>query len=220
MANLYDYLVSSEPLQGRVSNTQEFEPHHDEAIAVDMLTPTLEFALGLKGISNAYNTYKGIKPFLGDIWQGRNLWLRKPYNWMNKTEQKQYANDGKNYFKNCLVNNPVDTIIGEVNFKGNRAKETPAKYMWQYPFARYNLSRAKKNTPFPNKKEQRVDASKFDNLEINMFGKKYDYQIRNNLNDNSKDMYNIKPYEFLNNDIEKLKLENPNLYQKFLKMQK
>ena len=90
--------------------------------------------------------------------------------------------------------------------------------MWLLPFSRFNLSRAKQNTPFPNVKPQKTNTEKFDNLKINFLGKSYDYQIRNNKNDKSLDLYNIKDYKYFKKDIEKIK-QDPDLYQQFLDLQ-
>ena len=52
-----------------------------------------------------------------------------------------------------------------------------------------------------------------------MFGKKYDYQVRNFKDGNNKDFYNIKPYELLERDKEKIK-QNPIFYKRYLELNK
>ena len=104
MVKLYDYLASNEEaprLQGSIEY-KAAEPYHDEAVAVDMLTPALETAFGLKGLSSGYNAFKGIRPFLGDIWEGRKLIFHKPFKWMNRDEFNNYENLGLKYYKNKL----------------------------------------------------------------------------------------------------------------------
>lgn len=157
MASLYD-LASLKPLEGYVSNT--FEPHHDEAIAVDMVTPTLETALGIKGLFSGIKAFNGIRPFLGDIWNGRGLLFHKPFRMMSKQEYNNYGQLGKDYYQNYLQKNPISIDnYGVVNFgSNNRGKDYPFK-MEQYPFLRKNLKNAQKgeNTNFKNETDRTYD---------------------------------------------------------------
>ncbi len=171
-------------------------------------------------IKKIFRSANQIKPYLGEIWEGRDLYLRKPYDWMSKQERNSYANKGVEFFKKHFVDNPVSTILGDVDFHGNRAAETNPRYMNQYPFVRYNLSKADKNIQVPNyKPELRNNTEKFDNLVVDMFGDKYVYQVRNNKNNTTNDFYNINKYDSFLNNLEKLK-QNPELYQRFLDMNK
>ena len=166
-----------------------------------------------KGVSEL----QAIKPFLNEIWNGRNLFLTIPYNLKNLEQKINYAKEGEKYFKENLVNNPVETKWGTAYFVGNRANETDPKYIWQYPFTRYNLSKAINNTPFPNyKKATRPDTSYFDNVEVNMLGKKYDYQLRNSKSQKRKEFYNIKNYDKFKKDIERAKTQYPKIYQEYI----
>lgn len=159
---------------------------------------------------NLYNEYQ---PYLNDIWQGRDLIFSNLFN-----TGKQARKLGGKYLKEHLKDRPVDTDFGTINFRNKLINETNQENLWQVPFARFNLSRAKNNIKMPNTKpEKRTDSDVFDNIEVNFLGKKYDYQVRNNNNDRTKDLYNIKKYKFLEKDIEKLK-NNPELYQKFIEL--
>lgn len=169
-------------------------------------------------IAPSISFYNRISPFTKEILAGSNLWLRRPYKWMNAEQKRQLATDGEAYYKKYMHDHPVNTPIGEIDFKNNRASETRAEYMWQYPFVRYKLSNAKDNTKIPNVKKDKIDRSYFDNLKIDLFGRSYDYQIRNNPK-GEKDFYNIKPYDLLNKNIEDIKKE-PDLFNKFLELNK
>lgn len=190
MTNLYNYLISTEPIQGYVSKTQEFEPHHDEAIAVDMITPTLETVLGLKGTVSGIKAFKDIKPFLGDIWHGRNLLFG------NNTKAI-----GKNYYKNYIhpynVNNK---IMGNVSFPNSMAGKIKAEYVEQLPFLRYFTHKNKNVLKVPNNKN-RLDANGFYNMKTNWKGKNYDYQYKINKYSKEPEFYNIKPYELFEEEV-------------------
>lgn len=164
MASLYDYLASSEPLQGHISNTQEFEPHHDEAIAVDMVTPTLETALGVKGTIGGIKAFNSIRPFLGDIWNGRGLLFHKPFRMMSKEEFKNYGNMGKNFYKNFLQKNPLNIKdYGKIQFgRHNRGKDKTFD-MEQYPFLRYRINNATKINRTNTKNELDREYDIFEN---------------------------------------------------------
>lgn len=209
--SLYNYLTSDNPtLYGQV---QEFEPMND--VAIDETWKYL-----IPASLKTAQWFKGIRPYLGDIWKGLNLFIRKPYDWMSPSERNQYADKGAEYFKNNMVGNPVNTKFGEFTFYGNRANETNPRYMNQFPFARYNLSKAKKNIPTPNYKPNiRNNTNRFNNLEVDFFGKKYVYQGRSNKNYKNNDFYSIREYDKFINDIETKLKKDPELYQKYLDMQ-
>lgn len=212
MADLYNQLVSDTPIQ--YGQVQYFEPLNDAAI-----DETWKYVVppALKGAQ----WFNGIRPYLGDIWKGLDLFIRKPYDWMSTPERNQYANKGAEYFKSYMVGRPVNTKFGTYNFYGNRAYETNPRYMNQYPFVRYKLSKAKKNTPTPNyKPDERNNTERFNNLEINFGGKKYVYQGRYNKNYKTNDFYNIREDAKFRNDIETKLRNDKDLNQKFLDMQK
>lgn len=147
MANLYGYLENDK--------VQHFEPHNDEAIAVDMLTPTLEMALGLKGAIGSYKIFNKIKPFLGDIWAGRKLLFHKPFNKMNSYELNKYNQKGLDYYQNYLQKNPIyKDNLGIIEFsRKNRGKDL-TKNMGNYPFLRKNISESiEEISPTNNKNE-------------------------------------------------------------------
>jgi len=83
--------------------------------------------------------------------------------------------------------------------------------MEQYPLLRYQIDNAKSNQPMAVNKN-REDANLFYNLKGKWKGKDYDYQIRDNTN-NSLEFHNIKPYEFLERDVEKAKNKGEILYE-------
>ena len=179
----------------------------------------LLLSLGLTALGTA-QPYNGIKPYLKEILAGRELFLKKPYDLMSKEEKNAYADKGEKYYKEYLNGNPVASLVGEVVFNNNRARETHPRNMWQYPFVRFNLSRAKNNTPTPNyKPDVRNNTEMFNNLDVNMFGKKYIYQLRKNKNYNNNDFYNITEKDAFLNNVEKLK-QDAELWQKFIDMQK
>lgn len=135
MAHLYGYLTNDK--------IQQFDPHNDEAIAVDMFTPTLEAVLGLKGAAGGYKAFKEIKPFLGDIWAGKELLFHKPFNEMNSYELNKYNQKGLDYYQNYLQQNPIyKDNFGLIEFgRKNKGKDL-TKDMGNYPFLRKNLSEA------------------------------------------------------------------------------
>ena len=158
------------------------------------------------------NFYNEVSPFAKEIIEGRKLWLRRPYKWMNQEQKKEVIKDGEEFYRTHMYEHPVNTPTGVVDFKANRAKETRAEHMWQFPFVRYNLSKTKDNIKVQNLKPHKTDRAYFDNLKVNLFGKKYDYQVRNQV-DGGKDFYNIQPYNLFEQKLEKLK-QHPDLYKK------
>lgn len=168
---------------------------------------------GLNPVSNVTSKILEVAPFLNDVWQGKDL-LAASLLGDNKTIRQK----GSEFLKNYLAKKPIDTNIGTVGFRNKVVNETSPQHLWQLPFSRFNLYRAQKNTKMPNKKpEKRRDADSFENVEVNFFGNKYDYQVRNNKNDGSKDLYNIKEYKLFEKDLEEIK-NNPELYQKFIEL--
>lgn len=177
MVKLYDYLASNEDtprLQGSIEY-KATEPYHDEAVAVDMLTPALETAFGLKGLSSGYNAFKGVRPFLGDIWEGRKLIFHKPFKWMSRDEFNNYGKLGKKYYQNFLQRNPINIEgYGEIKFsRPNKGKDDTVN-MEQYPFLRYKLNNAKKIDRTNTKNE--IDRE-YDILENRYKGNLYNYLI-------------------------------------------
>lgn len=147
MADLYGYLTND--------RVQQFNPHNDEAIPVDMLTPTLETVLGLRGAVRGYKAFKDIKPFLSDIWAGRNLLFHKPFKYMNKAELKKYNQKGSDYYQNYLQNNPIyKDNLGLIEFgRKNRGKDL-TENMSNYPFLRKNISEATEEISPTNTKNE------------------------------------------------------------------
>ncbi len=70
------------------------------------------------------------------------------------------------------------------------------RYIEQYPVLKQNIKRAVENINLPNNKI-RDDSLSFDNLKVKWNGQDYVYQIRDNAYTQTKDFYNIKPYEKL-----------------------
>lgn len=168
---------------------------------------------GLNPVSNITTAIQEAAPFLNDVWRGKDVFMASLLG-----NNKNIREKGSEYLKNYLVNNPINTKHGVIEFRNKVVNETLPENLWQLPFARYNLFKAQKNIKMPNKKpDKRTDADVFDNIEVKSFGKKYDYQIRNNNNDKSKDLYNIKDYKFFEKDLEEIK-NDPVLYQKFINL--
>lgn len=182
MADLYGYLTNDK--------IQQFEPHNDEAIVVDMFTPTLETVLGLKGAIGGYKAFKEIKPFLGDIWAGKSLL----FGHNTKTI-------GKNYYKNYIHNNNVNNeVMGNVKFPNSMAGKIKAEYVEQLPFLRYFTHKNKNVLKVPNNKN-RLDADGFYNMKTKWKGKNYDYQYKINKYSQEPEFHNIKPYELFEEEI-------------------
>ena len=204
MSDLADKLAYTEqPQYGYITN----EP----SVVDETWMLGIPFLSGLA--SKGLKTIGGYLPYMNDVWQGRGLLFSNLLNTRKETRKL-----GENFVKENLANNPINTKYGKIEFKNKLANETDPRHMWQFPFARFNLSRAKNNIKVPNKKpNQKPDVDYFDNIEVNFLGRKYDYQIRNNKNNKLKDLYNIKDYRLLERDLEEIK-NNPELYQKFNKL--
>ena len=202
MSKLSDRLAYTEqPQYGYITN----EP----GVVDETWMLGLPFLGGLAG--RGLKTIGGYLPYTNDIWQGRGLLFSNLLNTRKETRKL-----GENFIKEYLSNNPINTKFGQIEFKNKLANETDPQHMWQFPFARFNLSRATNNTNIPNKKpDSKPDVDYFDNIEINFLGKNFDYQIRNNKNNKLKDLYNIKDYKLLEKDLEEIE-NNPELYQKFI----
>lgn len=181
----------------------EFEPHNDEAMVdawtIPSMIPVTNW--GIRGAKFA----AGIYPYARDIWNGRDLLFHKPFDKMSKEEHRAYYKQGKTYYKkNIQPYVEHNKIIGDVHFPGNQSAKPYFEFMEQYPFLRYNIKNAKVNTFLPNNK-LREDANGFDNLRVNWLGKDYAYQVKNNAYDGTKNFHNIKPYEKLELDKNKIK---------------
>lgn len=170
MADLYKYLSND--------NVQQFPPHNDEAIAVDMASPVVETALGLKGLIGGVRAYNGIRPFLGDIWAGRKLLFHKPFNQMTREEFKNYGKLGKDYYKNYLQRNPLKMKDESIIHFGSdyNGKDFPFK-MEQYPYLRKQLYNAE-NIKTTNDKN--ATNKVYEHLYNTFRNKLYDYLIENN----------------------------------------
>ena len=199
-------------------NKSEAEPA-DSPIVYALFAKKANPKKAIKTVVQNTKSLVDFMPYVQDVWQGKHILLRKPYDWMNKQEREDFINDATEYFDNYMVDHPVHTPFGDIEFRGNRAAESNPRYMRQYPLVRYNLSKTSKNIPTPNYKPlKRPDVERFDNLEVDTLGGKYIYQIRNNKFDKTKDFYNINEYGNFLNNLEKLK-RDPELYQQFLNMQ-
>lgn len=184
MAELYDLLRDNkQPLQGYISNDL---PDAGEAVAVDVATPIISAYLGGK----TFDFVKGIAPFMGEIWGGRNLLFG------NNTKQI-----GREYYKKYINPNPVENdIMGKTTFPNRITGKINAEYVEQLPFLRYFTSINKNIKRVPNNKV-REDANGFYNMKQNWKGKNYDYQYKINKYTNKPEFHNIKPYELFEEDL-------------------
>ena len=165
----------------------------------------------LMGLGAAALPISKIK-YLPELISGARLLYHKPFDKMTKEEYTKYGQLGKEYYKKYIQNKPVNNEkFGVYDFKGAQAGKPDYRYMEQYPKLRENIENAKENVyldakPYIDKNGKlvtRKDATGFDNLKVNWKGKDFDYQMRHNPFLDTPDFYNIKPYQFLINEIEK-----------------
>ena len=91
--NLYSYITEQPPDEGIVLN--------DNTLSSLLLGGAFAKTLG-KGAVQAFNTIKEYAPYAQEIWEGKKLWLRRPYKWMNP-EQKPLLKTVKNFTKNTCT---------------------------------------------------------------------------------------------------------------------
>lgn len=150
--------------------------------------------------------------YLPEAISAARLLHHKPFDKMTPKEYSDYGKLGKEYYKKYIQNKPViNEKFGVYDFKGGQAGKPDYRYMEQYPKLRENIENAKDNVyldvkPYIDDKGNlvtRKDATGFDNLKVNWKGKDFDYQMRHNPFLDTPDFYNIKPYEFLIEEIKK-----------------
>lgn len=128
--------------------------------------------LGIEGpFIPAIKTFK-IAPYLGDIWNGRNLILDRFIK-----NQDKIKIDGDNFYQNYLQKNPAYIKnYGEVTFsRKNRGKDLTENYL-EYPFLRKKLENSNKikTTNYKNESDR-----KYDYLKNSDNGDVYNYVIEN-----------------------------------------
>ena len=170
----------------------EDEQYNDIAEPIDMLTPALSSIPVLKSGVYAYSTFNSLKPFLKDLWEGRDLFVHKPFNKMNKKELKDYKSKGLEYYTNFLQNNPIEKEeYGRINFnRKNRGKDLTENFE-VYPFLREQLqgSRLGETTNYKNE----IDRV-YDHLYNTHNGNLYDYLIEK-ITDNQGNI--VKNYKMM-----------------------
>lgn len=182
----------STKLYGYLTNDNNL---NDVALNDDWAVPSLALGIYSMGRTLPY------LPYLKDIWYGRDLLFG------NKNKK-----DAKVFYKSYI--HPKTTFnkeIGEISYPNSAIGKIDKEYLNQIPALRFILRNARNNIHLPNNKE-RFDSNGFDNLKYNWNGKNYAYQIKNNKYNNLKEFHNIKPYELLEQDIQKYN----NLYNKII----
>lgn len=154
---------------GLYNKITDDEQYNDAALPIDMLTPALSSVPVIKGSVSAYNAFNSFRPFLKDLWEGRELFFA------NKGNLKDYKNKGIEYYKNFLQSNPIEKEgYGIINFnRKNRGKDQTENF-GVYPFLRQQLfkSRIGEATNYKNEPD-RV----YDHLYNTHNGNLYDYLI-------------------------------------------
>ena len=87
------------------SFTDMLVDNQDQAL-IDNTLPAL--LLGGRIGKTGVNWFNGIKPYLGDIWAGRNLLFHKPFKKMTPEEFENYNNLGTDYYQYHLQKKPVN----------------------------------------------------------------------------------------------------------------
>lgn len=163
------------------SFTDMLVDNQDQAL-IDNILPAL--LLGGRIGKTGVNWFNGIKPYLGDIWAGRNLLFHKPFKKMTPEEFENYNNLGTDYYQYHLQKKPVNIKgYGQVTFgRHNRGKDK-TQDMEQYPFLRKNLENStwSRNTNYKNETDRN-----YDHFTNTYMGNEYDYLIENIINKGKK----------------------------------